>query len=519
MRLDAAENPFSRSFWLGGVDSRPIAVFRICYAALLLKHALYHLPLAERLYSDQGILPRYALLSLPYASYRFSLMDALGPPALVAAFFLAWAVVAACLLVGYRTRLAALISFVILVSVQYRNTYVLDSSDAVFRVLGFWALFLPLADHFSIDARLRRMRAGGVAHARPALAWALPVRLAQLQIAIIYLATAALKLGSGVWLSGDALFYTRQLESLLLPLGQTAFAAAPPGWLRFATVAVLAIEWALPFLLLSPIGQPAARLLGLALGAALHLGIAATMSIANFSLLMVGSYWLFVRWEWVEAAARRLGLGDGGIALALRGADPVREPPTRPRTGRTALGVALVFLMACVAWQNLWTVYYPRVPIIPALQVPLLYVGLWQQWNMFLAGGRRPDGWLQAVAIIQDGRVLDAETLAPPSDQMPRRDWGPWSRWKILERSVDSMPPVHLQAWAERICVDPPLRAVGSPSLVELRIDFGRPTSRALPGRPFRRSCAGASSVVPPLPSGADRPARPRGVVRSAWLC
>ena len=83
MKPDAADNLFGRRFWLGEVDSRPLALFRICYAALLLKDALYHLPLAERLYSDQGILPRYALFSLRYASYRFSLMDALGPAALV----------------------------------------------------------------------------------------------------------------------------------------------------------------------------------------------------------------------------------------------------------------------------------------------------------------------------------------------------------------------------------------------------------------------------------------------------
>jgi hypothetical protein len=504
LKLDAASNPFARRFWLGGIDSRPVALFRICYGALLLKDALYHLPLAERLYSDQGILPRYALFGVPYASYRFSLMDALGPPALVAGFFLAWALVAGCLMVGYRTRLAALLSYVMVLSVQYRNTYVLDGSDAVFRVLGFWALFLPLGDHFSIDARLRRAREGAAAvlPVRPAPAWALPVRLAQVQVALVYLATAALKLRSGAWLSGDALFYTRQLDSLMLPLGRDVLAAAPDEWLRIASIATLAIEGALPFLLLSPFGQPAACLLGLGLGVALHLGIAATMSIANFSLLMISSYWLFVRWEWVQAAARRLGRAYDPVEADSPPVDPVHEQPARQPV-RTALAAALVYVMACVGWQNLWTVYHPSVPTIPILQVPLLYLGLWQQWNMFLAGGRRPDGWVQAVATFQDGRVLDVERRAPPADEMPRHDWGPWLRWRQIERHVDTMPPVHLQAWAENTCVAESTRALGTPVLVELRHRVRAPHA---PGAPrsaletivrWRQQCAPAADSVP----------------------
>jgi hypothetical protein len=367
----------------------------------------------------------------------------------------------------------------------------------VFRVLGFWSLFLPLGDHFSVDAHRRRLRepsAGGAA--APARAWALPVRLAQLQVAIIYLATAALKLRSGAWLSGDALFYTRQLESLLLPLGQAAFAAAPPDWLRFGSVAALAIEWAFPFLVLSPIGQPAARLLGLGLGAALHLGIAATMSIANFSLLMLSSYWLFVRWEWVETAARRLGLAP--VHAESGSPDPIRQQPGRVRPGRRALALALGYVMACVVWQNVWTVYYPRVPTLAMLQVPLLYLGLWQQWNMFLAGGRRPDGWVQVVATLPDQRVLDVETLAPPSNQMPRRNWGPWLRLKMLERAVDTMPPVHLQAWAESVCVAPGLRAAAAPTLVELRHRVRLPHEPGAPPAPLQTVVRWRQSCVPP---------------------
>jgi hypothetical protein len=179
----------------------------------------------------------------------------------------------------------------------------------------------------------------------------------------------------------------------------------------------------------------------------------------------------------------------------------MRELPARLRRGRIALALALSYAMACVAWQNLWTVYHPRVPALTPLQVPLLYLGLWQQWNMFLAGGRRADGWVQVVATLPDGRVLDVETLAPPSNEMPRRNWGPWLRWKMLERAVDTMPPVHLQAWAENVCIAPSLRARAAPSLVELRHRFRLPHEPGAPPSPLQTVVLWRQICVPPAPT------------------
>ena len=76
------------------------------------------------------------------------------------------------------------------------------------------------------------------------------------------------------------------------------------------------------------------------------------------------------------------------------------------------------------------------------------------------------------MAAFRDGRVLDVERGAPPSDEMPRRNWGPRLRLKMLDRAADTIPPVHLQAWAESVCIAPSVRAMGAPVLVELRHRF-----------------------------------------------
>src|SRR5690349_2565810 len=114
-------NPFKREYWFGQTDSRPLSVFRIVFAALLLKVALFFLPLAQPMYSDSGPVTRGALFTELARSDRFSLMDALSTPWMAALFFVFWAVVAVGLLVGYRTRLMTVLNFICILSVHERN--------------------------------------------------------------------------------------------------------------------------------------------------------------------------------------------------------------------------------------------------------------------------------------------------------------------------------------------------------------------------------------------------------------
>ena len=45
-------------YWFGQVESRPLSLFRIFFGLLVLKNALYSIPLAQLFYSDEGIVPR-----------------------------------------------------------------------------------------------------------------------------------------------------------------------------------------------------------------------------------------------------------------------------------------------------------------------------------------------------------------------------------------------------------------------------------------------------------------------------
>ena len=191
------------AYWFGDADARPLALFRIAFAALMLKEAIYHIFVAEIWYSDAGMLP---LRLLPSVSPNTStLMSGLNDTWMATAFFVVWAIIALALLLGWQTRVMSVLNLVLLVSVINRNPLVVTGADSVMQVLAFWSVFLPLGRCYSLDARRR-------AATRRATTYAFPVRMFQLQIALIYIFTTVSKLQGRTWLNGDALYMALQVR-------------------------------------------------------------------------------------------------------------------------------------------------------------------------------------------------------------------------------------------------------------------------------------------------------------------
>ena len=308
-----SNHPPWRDYWLGRVDSRPLAVFRIFFGALVLKMAVQYVPLARPFFSDAGIVPRAARLTGPLRETP-SLLYAFPSAWMAQAFLLLWAAAAFCLLVGYRTRLAAVLVFVGSLSVFERNLFVLNGADQVVQVLSFWAMFLPLGDTYAVDAVRRRWAAYRLSgrwedlrvSAAPRRAFAFPVRLLQIQMGLIYLFTGLYKLRGGVWLDGTALHYVLQLPAFLQPTGAWFFSVAPAWLLAFLTHYTLWIELAFVLFMFLPWGQPALRLAGLILATALQVGIGGLMSIFNFQAVMVIGTFVFLEPDWIVAVERGL---------------------------------------------------------------------------------------------------------------------------------------------------------------------------------------------------------------------
>ena len=124
---------------LFGVDLRALAVFRIAMGLVTAADLIIRSRHLFTHYTDQGILPRVALIEkfMPLTDFSFHLfMGTVGGQAFL---FLIAGILSLLLIVGYKTRLVTFLSWVFLISLQNRNPMVNHSGDVMLRLLYFWS--------------------------------------------------------------------------------------------------------------------------------------------------------------------------------------------------------------------------------------------------------------------------------------------------------------------------------------------------------------------------------------------
>ncbi|PSQ39760.1 HTTM domain-containing protein [Halobacteriales archaeon SW_5_70_135] len=392
------------------IDARSLALFRVALGSLLLADLLLRSRSLHAFYTDDGVLPRTALLA-QHGPTHWSLHLASGEAWGQALLFAVAGVVAVALAVGYRTRLATAVSWLLLVSLHNRVPDVLNGGDVLLRLLLFWGLFLPLGARWSVDARHREPDeevagdyVAGVASA------ALLV-----QVVALYLTNAAFKLTGDVWVRGDGLRYVFSLGQFTVLLGER-LGQFP------ALLHVLDYVWlvtiALSFALLLLTGWPRALYAVALMG--MHLGMVVTMRIDLFPLVSVASLVPFLPAAvWDRAApladrrpVRALDRWHRRLADALPVVRVADVPPALSRVAsRLSSAVVVVFLVLVVLWNVQFlgaaeVVGHEPVPeeAEPALQV----TGTDQYWNMFAPDPLSVDGWVVAPAQLPDGSRVDA---------------------------------------------------------------------------------------------------------------
>src|SRR5918999_1006640 len=119
------------AFWFKPVDTSTLALFRIAVGVLVLSWTLALAPSLYAFYSREGILPGYPDYQ---GSYAWSLLEWFPSDAAVTLFYFALLLASICLLVGFATRVAALIVFICMASFVHRNPWVLNSGDLLVQV-------------------------------------------------------------------------------------------------------------------------------------------------------------------------------------------------------------------------------------------------------------------------------------------------------------------------------------------------------------------------------------------------
>jgi hypothetical protein len=400
------------------LDLRALALLRMGTAVIVLLDLGIRSTDLEAHYANMGVLPVSVLLEHTWTPYQFSLHAASGLWQVQAVLFALAAVVAGALLLGYHTRLATVASWVLLVSLQNRNTLIGQGGDDLLRMLLFWGIFLPWGRVWAWDARTKPQPA------RYDYASAATVAYVA-QLALVYWCTALLKYGPEWTQTGTALYYALSLDQLLLPGGRLLY--PHPDLLRALTLATWYTELLLPFALFIPFGVKWWRLLVVGVLLGFHLGISLTLFVGLFFLINMVSVlgllpplvldWLAPRMSPHVARARRWGARlpawQSPWQLRIERTRPL--PPGHVQLWRAVREAVVFSLLFYVCWWSLddvagtpgrwmsdstrWVGYLFRVD---------------QHWGMFAPSVFKDDGWYVLEATTTKGKVIDLNRGGTP---------------------------------------------------------------------------------------------------------
>ena len=302
----------SQSFWASkfsqvfGLDLRSLAAFRVGLALVILVDLFTRLGDLTAHYTDSGVLPRAALEGGILKPWYWSIHLISGQPVVQFLIFLTAIFVTLCLLVGYRTRLATIACWALIVSMHNRNLALIFAADDVLRAILFWAMFLPLGSAYSIDSAFNN---SPKPLPKKVVSGATVALLAQQ--CFIYIFSAAFKTQSPTWFPDyTAVYYALSFDQYVTHIGR--FLLNFPPLLTISTAITLVLEWIGPLFLLVP--NNLIRLLTVLTFIGLHAGFGLTLNIGIFPFLSIATWLAFLpssfwdKWERKLATQERRGL-------------------------------------------------------------------------------------------------------------------------------------------------------------------------------------------------------------------
>lgn len=412
---------------LGVLDPRSLAFFRIMLGGLIVLDVALRFIDLRAFYTDFGVLPRTVVIERHNPAAHFSFLMSSGSAWFQAAVLFSAAIAGACLAVGYRTRLAAVASWVLLVSIQYRNPLILQGGDVLFRILVLFAVVLPVSAAWSFDKRSSR----AVALQPSVLHFAYVA-----QIACVYLVTGFAKYRNVEWKDGLGGAYPFWLQQYTTWLGDLV-GALPLPVLQAINYGVLVVEIALPLFLFLPWRVPVMRSICFVVMVGFHVVILFTLKVGLFSLISIVAWLPLLPAGFWEGLAARFGNRPGCDFLRLDQGFDSSIAPSWKRSIKHLLGTLMLSFLLVWNSGNIFSSWRATLRT-PILQNLALFFGLDQSWEMF----SRPissDGWIVIPAVRTDGSLVDLfsgrEYIGPDRPTSLSASF-PGDRWRKYWRNM-----------------------------------------------------------------------------------
>lgn len=261
------------------LDYRSLATLRIFVGITIFLDLIQRSYSLTAHYTDKGVLPRTELFHLWNEPAFWSIYHLNGTALFTGIIFIIAGVFAVMMILGYRTRLAVISSFILLISLHSRNPMVLQGGDVALRCILFFMMFMPLNKRFSLDAIL-----GNVSSSKEK-EFISPIGAVYLiQFLLIWVMSGVFKTGTPWVTDFTAVSMALQLDSFTTNFGNLL--RTMPEMMRYFTMITIVIERYVFITFLMPIYNGFFRFLGLILFTVLIIGFNASFRLGLFGMIM-----------------------------------------------------------------------------------------------------------------------------------------------------------------------------------------------------------------------------------------
>ncbi len=430
-------------------DLRSLALFRIFISTI----ALFDLWSRSRSlldhYTDDGVLPRSLEATLFNADRFFSFHNLTGSLIGETFLFSLHAICVLSLLVGFRTRLATFLCWIFLVSLENRNSLILNAGDTYLRMLLFWGMFLPLGARASIDATFK---VNQDAQTQPERVFSAATVGLTLQIVAVYFFSGLTKLFEPAWIQGFGVYFALSAEAYTTSVGK--WVGSHRDFLLYLNPIVLWFEVLFCILLFIPIQNDWFRRLCILLAWGFHISIAILLEVGLLSEIGVVAWMVFI-----PSSVWNLHLKK---TENPRFTDSIRYFSQILRHNRNLVygGSILSQFLATLALMVVILINLSSLPnailaLPDKIRIPASFLRLDQDWSMF----RSPiveDGWFTIPGILKNNSKVDlyrggdpySETKPPIVSKLALND-----RWRIYTRNLyRDKNPDHFRALGNFYC-------------------------------------------------------------------
>jgi hypothetical protein len=261
-------------------DIRALSLMRVCVAVVVLLDLGVRLNDLEIFYANTGALPLPMIFEHAWNDYFISLHAISGLWQIQLILFIISIFFASMLLIGYRTQLFTVLSWIMMLSLHNRNSLILQGGDDLLRMVLFWGIFIPWGARYSCDSILgtRTQTINNICTVAT-IAYLL-------QICYIYTGSALLK-GPEWNTHFTAMYYVYGLDQIAYPV--TKFLFYHPNVLKILTILAYYFELLIPVLFFIPVAHQFYRYLAVVLIIFFHTLNSFTLLIGMFPLIGIAT--------------------------------------------------------------------------------------------------------------------------------------------------------------------------------------------------------------------------------------